>query len=244
MPERPHIPEAQYRAKVAADRAGDRWSMPFLDNKIPPLLQSAEEQALAPIKTKLRKMRTKARHADQLAKLNAVMRRQIKLLKETRGISSQGIQHLPTDVTRTQVATLAAMGMTKKGIARFMGVHVATINEHYSDELDIGPLQANLDVAMTLHSVATDRKHAGVIPAAKKWLESRGDGQWDAKQKIEHTKAGAGERSVIDVRSLDPEEREQFKALLEKMAQAQLTDERVIAEQGLLPQGVGPADDS
>jgi hypothetical protein len=213
--------------------APDRWTHPFLDSRPDPSLQSAEDKAL---RTLLRRMRTRARQADRLAKLNSEMHKQIKRLKENRGISGSGFEHHPTDVTRAQVATLTGMGMPRRDICKFMGFGLDTLSNHYADELDVGRIQANLAVAMTLHEVATDKRHSGVVPAAKKWLESRGDGQWDAKQTVAHTKVAANERPVIDVRALDPDEREQFKALLMKMeAAALVTDQSVVAEQAALP---------
>lgn len=205
----------------------DEWSMPFLDKYVPPALLSDEERAL---KTKLRKMRKKARVANHLIETNRALRKKLR----DHPIPPEGWpKHEVTDVTREQVSTLAGLGVPMSGIARFMHMDKRTLTQYYAEEMELGRIYANIEVATTFKSVATDRDHPGVVAAGKKWLESRAAEEWKEIKQIEHAKAPGDKRPTIDIRALDPEDRIQFKALLEKMMLAQnpLTAAPVISEQ-------------
>jgi hypothetical protein len=207
----------------------DEWAMPFLDKRVLPALESDEDRTL---KATLRRMRRKARVAETLIATNKKLRQQLR----DRPSANSNHHHEPTETTRQQVATLAGMGLSKKDICTFMNFSAPVLNDHYIEDIEIGRIHANVAVADTLHSIATDRKHFGVIPAAKKWLESRAPDEWKDVKRIEHGSVSSSAEEIIDVSVLSADERIQFRAMLEKMVQAKespplITDESVVAEQ-------------
>ena len=114
-----------------------------------------------------------------------------------------------------------------------------TLKEHYSDELEVGKVYANVKVSSTLFAVATDARHPGVVPAAKKWLESRAPEEWRQVNTVVNEKGTGAGPPIIDSRKLSQEERAQLRSLMEKMVApedpglAAPLDESVVSEQGL-----------
>ena len=206
----------------------DQWCIPLLDNRNPE--DATDEQR--EFRRLLRRMRKKARLADQLIATNKKLREQ---LRHKPAVSGSGVHHEPTDVIRNQVMTLAAMGLPQKDVAAFVGLNPGTLARHYAEELDLGRIGADIEVLETFKSVATDKKHFGVVAAGKKWLESRVEG-WKPVQRVEHAKDGADGPPIIDSSKLNPEERAQLRALMEKMVAPSVPaiEGDVVAEQ---PQG-------
>lgn len=92
--------------------------------------------------------------------------------------------HQPTDADRAKVKALAAYGTPQEQIARVFDIHVQTLRTHYRDELDLGVIEANAQVAKTLFSQATKE---GNTTAAIWWTKSRMG--WKERQEIAHTDA-------------------------------------------------------
>lgn len=221
----------RYYAKWAQDHrrepgVHDEWSIPFLDKRILPALISEEDQTLRRV---LRRMRRKARMADELLEANRKMAAQLAVRPEPQGV---GHNHIATAVTREQIATLAGLGTPLSGIARFMHVDERTLKEYYADELELGKTTANIQVSSTLYSVATDRSHPGVVKAATKWLESRGGPEWKDERHVVNKNLNPAAPPIINSRFLSPEKRAQLRALMEEMVAAQDASEQPAIEHG------------
>src|SRR3954471_4746347 len=89
--------------------------------------------------------------------------------------------HAPTDQTRATVKAMSAYGIPQDQIARVLGIHDETLRTHYRDELDLGVIEANAQIARTLFQQAT----AGNIGALIWWTKTRMG--WREKQEIEYS---------------------------------------------------------
>lgn len=212
----------------------DQWSMDFLDERIPPLLEDA---GLRKIKTKLRRMRTRARMADQLMDNNRELRR---IVRETPYVAptGQGYEHIPTAQTRAQVVHYASIRLPKRDICRLMNLSLPTLNLYYSDEVEQGRAQLTSKVLDTYIAMATNPEHPQAEKAARTYLERHVPG-WKEVKRVETAQVGEKPTRKIDITILTPEERVQWRAMLEKMLEArqrgeepaQLTDESIVSEQ-------------
>src|SRR5947209_4427485 len=76
----------------------------------------------------------------------------------------------PTDETRNLVKELTAVGAPQKLIARKLGIRSPkTLRKHFRDELDLGGMEVNANVAKYLYQNAK----AGNVEAQKFWLQCR-----------------------------------------------------------------------
>lgn len=92
--------------------------------------------------------------------------------------------HEPTEKSRATVKALAAYGIPQEQIARTQDIAVKTLRLHYRDELDLGVIEANAQVAKTLFNQATKE---GNTTAAIWWTKSRMG--WKEKTEVAHTDA-------------------------------------------------------
>lgn len=90
--------------------------------------------------------------------------------------------HQPTDADRAKVKAMSAYGIPQEQIARVFDIDSKTLRLHYRDELDLGVIEANAQVAKTLFSQATKE---GNTTAAIWWTKSRMG--WKEKQDVEHS---------------------------------------------------------
>jgi hypothetical protein len=74
--------------------------------------------------------------------------------------------HDPDAVQRRQVEAMAAYGIPEADIARVVGVDPKTLRKHYRDELDLGAVKANAQVAGFLFNSARN----GNVTAQIFWL--------------------------------------------------------------------------
>lgn len=93
---------------------------------------------------------------------------------------SQGIKHNPTDETKSLVKSLSGMGTRHEDIALKLNISDVTLKKHYSDELDLGRVEANAKVANALFQQAMD----GNTTAQIFWLKTRAG--WKENHTIEH----------------------------------------------------------
>jgi transposase len=77
--------------------------------------------------------------------------------------------HKPTDQSRLQVKTLAAVGIRYEDIASKLGISSDTLTRHYGQELDDGRVDANAQIGRSLYEQAK----AGNITAMIFWLKTR-----------------------------------------------------------------------
>lgn len=76
----------------------------------------------------------------------------------------------PNRTDAGQVEVMAGLGTTEEHIAAHLKITPEELREYYSKELKNGPLEANLQVAQTFHSMAT----SGDFPAVTiRWMEMR-----------------------------------------------------------------------
>jgi hypothetical protein len=76
----------------------------------------------------------------------------------------------PNKRDRTQVETLSGMGATEEFIASHLSLSIEELRKHYNTELIHGQEEANLQVAKTLHEMATSGEHPAATIA---WLRMR-----------------------------------------------------------------------
>jgi hypothetical protein len=77
----------------------------------------------------------------------------------------------PTEEQRRVAKSMSAVGMSHEDIARKLGIRSPkTLRKHFREELDIGMIEANFNVAKTLYEMAT----AGDNPSATIfWAKTR-----------------------------------------------------------------------
>lgn len=106
----------------------------------------------------------------------------------------EGTGFHPTDEQRELVKRAAAF-LREEDIVKLVinpqtkePISPVTLRKHFGDELDVGHVQANLDVAGALFKNATvgTPTYPGGNPTSQIfWLKTRGKGQWKDKQHIE-----------------------------------------------------------
>jgi hypothetical protein len=90
--------------------------------------------------------------------------------------------HKPTDADRAKVKALSAYGIPQEQIARVFDIDSKTLRLHYRDELDLGVIEANAQVAKTLFQQGT---RDGNTAALIWWTKSRMG--WKEKQELQHS---------------------------------------------------------
>lgn len=80
--------------------------------------------------------------------------------------------HRPDDAKRTQVETMAGLGITEEDISRVIGICPKTLRRHYRAELDSAHVKANAAVAQSLYKKALGDGSQSVT-AAIFWLKTR-----------------------------------------------------------------------
>jgi transposase len=89
--------------------------------------------------------------------------------------------HEPTEQTRLQAKTLAAVGIRHEDIAAKLGITADTLTKYYRKELDDGRVDANAQIGKSLFEQA----RAGNTSAMIFWLKTRAG--WKETQVQEHT---------------------------------------------------------
>ena len=89
--------------------------------------------------------------------------------------------HQPTDQTRLQAKTLAAVGIRHEDIAAKIGISADTLVKYYKQELDDGRVDSNAQIGKSLYEQAK----AGNTTAMIFWLKTRAG--WKETQVQEHT---------------------------------------------------------
>ena len=79
--------------------------------------------------------------------------------------------HQPTDGTRSQVRTFAAVGVTQQQLCKVMGIGEETFRKYYQDDFETAKIQAVANVAGSLYKRATEGKD---LAAAIFYLKSQG----------------------------------------------------------------------
>lgn len=106
--------------------------------------------------------------------------------------------HAPDPAQRRQVEAMAAYGIPEEDMARVVGIDPKTLRKHYREELDLGAVKANAQVAGFLFNSARN----GNVTAQIFWLKTRA--RWK-EQPSEHMHVGAFAHREVDVRELSNE---------------------------------------
>ena len=77
--------------------------------------------------------------------------------------------HQPTEQSRIQVKTLAAVGIRHEDIASKLGISADTLTKYYRQELDEGRIDANAQIGKSLY----DQAKSGNTTAMIFWLKTR-----------------------------------------------------------------------
>jgi hypothetical protein len=101
--------------------------------------------------------------------------------------------HEPDAGQRRQVEAMAAYGIPEADIARVVGVDPKTLRKHYRDELDLGAVKANAQVAGFLFNSARN----GNVTAQIFWLKTRA--RWKEAPSEHHVKASLAHCDVQDL---------------------------------------------
>ncbi|HWV44106.1 hypothetical protein [Pseudorhodoplanes sp.] len=105
--------------------------------------------------------------------------------------------YTPTPEQRKQVETMSAYGIPGAEIAKVLGIHRATLDRHYREELDRASTMANAKVAGFLYKNA----EAGNVTAQIFWLKTRA--RWK-EPPAEHKHSGAvGQYDLTKVSDAD-----------------------------------------
>jgi len=83
---------------------------------------------------------------------------------------AKGIEHQPSDKTRSQVAALYSFGHTQEDIASYLGICVDTLFKHYEPEMRKARIEANSAVAQKLFNKAVQQDD---LSAQIFWLKTR-----------------------------------------------------------------------
>jgi len=78
-------------------------------------------------------------------------------------------KHEPTKETRAQIQALSGFGIQEPEIAKYIGIDPKTLRKYYRQELDVGHIHANAQVARSLYNQAV----GGNTTAAIFWLKAR-----------------------------------------------------------------------
>lgn len=78
--------------------------------------------------------------------------------------------HEPTDESRKQVETMAAMGIRQDAMATILDLDPKTLRKHYRRELDTGSTKATLKVAQSLFKQAVEQNNTA---AQIFWMKAR-----------------------------------------------------------------------
>lgn len=114
--------------------------------------------------------------------------------------------HHPEPAQRRQVETMVAYGIPEPDISRVLSIDPKTLRKHYRDELDLGAIKANAQVAGFLFNSARN----GNVSAQIFWLKTRA--RWK-ETPTEHQHTGA--LSTLDVRQLSDDQLAQMIANIE-----------------------------
>jgi transposase len=99
--------------------------------------------------------------------------------------------HEPTEQSRVQVKTLAAVGIRHEDIAAKLGISADTLVKYYKQELDDGRVDSNAQIGKSLYEQAK----AGNTAAMIFWLKTRAG--WRETTRHEITGAEGNSLEVV-----------------------------------------------
>ena len=107
--------------------------------------------------------------------------------------------HQPTDQSKIQVKTLAAVGIRHEDIASKLGISADTLTKYYRQELDEGRIDANAQIGKSLFEQAKSGNTSAMIF----WLKTRAG--WKETMVNEHTGIDGAPLNTIQVTFVKPD---------------------------------------
>lgn len=92
-------------------------------------------------------------------------------------------RHVPSEITRAQIQSLAAVGTPHKMISQHMGITLGTLHKHYGHELATAKSAVNAMVAQSLLRIAMSGQGKVAVTAQMFWLKAQGG--WRETERIE-----------------------------------------------------------
>lgn len=110
--------------------------------------------------------------------------------------------HVPTEENRKNVKNLSGLGVTEEQIAKYIGIGRKTLDKYYSDDLELGRLEANVTISKSLFQSARE----GNTTAQIFWLKTRMG--WRETNRIEQEITGqdGGPIAIANAYDLPPQE--------------------------------------
>jgi hypothetical protein len=141
--------------------------------------------------------------------------------------------HVPTEQNRQTVSLMVAAGIPLDQIAPCIGIHWQTLTKHYAEEIATAATRANAKVAGSLFRKATSDEHPQAVTAAIWWTKSRMG--WKGTDVNEHVGKDGGDirsRTTFDFSDLDPDDRQQLRAILKRRIRQSEDEPRGAGEPG------------
>ena len=79
----------------------------------------------------------------------------------------------PTAEQRRMVESMTGLGVPDYEVAKVMAISLPTLRKYFHEQLEVGHIKSNVQVAQTLFKVATDIDHPRHVTAAIFWLKAR-----------------------------------------------------------------------
>jgi len=108
--------------------------------------------------------------------------------------------HEPTEVTRAQVSSLSAFGVSQEDICKVIGVSINTLYKYYREELDTAATKAIGQVAQSLFKQAM----AGNVTAQIFFLKTRAGWREKSDLNVVSEDGSMSPPDVIELVPVDP----------------------------------------
>ena len=122
----------------------------------------------------------------------------------------------PSPIFARQVKMFGGLGMPKILAAKLLGISVKMLDEHYSDEYEMGHAETVGGVAANMIRIATSTTDPQAAKVGMDLLSRRGGNEWKPPaQKVKFEDDREQPKNVIDSSKLTPEERQQLRLIIE-----------------------------
>lgn len=147
---------------------------------------------------------------QRVREIDAENKERIKLLRE--------VGEHPSPVFAKIVQQHGALGMPKSLVGKMLGISVATLNQYYAEDYDLGEISAIRSVAANAMRIGTSTTDPNAARVAMQILDRRGGEAWrPPAQKVEMDD-NRDKPPLIDASKLNYEERQALRAMLERVA--------------------------
>lgn len=147
---------------------------------------------------------------DRFEAIESEAERRIELLRT--------IGEHPSPIFARLVKKFAGLGIARAHIAKLLDIGVGTLMEHYADEMELGVAETNAMVATNMLKIATSETNPAAGKVGMSWLDRRGGEPWRAPAQKVEVKSGDAQPPIIDSSKLTYDERQQMRAMLERIS--------------------------